>query len=81
MSDPVTEGAKHALSPELIHDLRTPLGQIIGYAELLVEKAEDAGDESLVPELRKVSAAGYRMLALVEDHFAPREAGEADARA
>lgn len=72
MTDPQPRSTpRHALSPRLIHDLRTPLGQIIGYAELMVEKAEDAGDPSLVPDLRKVSAAGYRMLALIEDHFAP----------
>jgi len=66
MSEPRTQ-----LPPVLLHDLRTPLGQIIGYAELLVEKAEEGGDDTLVPDLRKVSAAGYRMLALLEDSFAP----------
>jgi signal transduction histidine kinase len=55
---------------ELLHDLRTPLGQIIGYAELLVERAQDAGDDALVPDLQKVSAAGYRMVALLEERFA-----------
>jgi len=54
----------------LLHDLRTPLGQIIGYAELLVERAEETGDGALVPDLRKVSAAGYRMVALLEERFA-----------
>jgi signal transduction histidine kinase len=78
MSDPrPPSNGRHAVSPELIHDLRTPLGQIIGYAELMVEKAEDAGDQALVPDLRKVSAAGYRMLALLEDSFAPLAAEEA----
>lgn len=61
--------APQSLSPALIHDLRTPLGQIIGYAELLAERAEDAGDERLLPDLRKISAAGYQILALIEEHF------------
>jgi signal transduction histidine kinase len=73
--------ARHAVSPTLLHDLRTPLGQIIGYAELLVEKAEGAEDETLVPDLRKVSAAGYRMLALLEDSFAPTGPEAADPHA
>jgi signal transduction histidine kinase len=66
---PAEAAARHALAPELIHELRTPLGQIIGYAELLVERAQEAGDQALVPDLRKIGAAGYRMLALVEDNF------------
>lgn len=61
--------ARHAVPAELLHDLRTPLGQIIGYAELLVERAQDAGDDELVPDLQKVSAAGYRMVALLEESF------------
>jgi signal transduction histidine kinase len=66
--------ARHEVSAVLLHDLRTPLGQIIGYTELLVERAQDAGDAAFVPDLQKVSAAGYRMLALLEDNFAPAAA-------
>ncbi|HYW06348.1 MAG TPA: histidine kinase dimerization/phospho-acceptor domain-containing protein [Longimicrobium sp.] len=62
-------GDGHALSPAMLHDLRTPLGHMIGYAEMLAERAEDAGDERSMPELRKISAAGYRMLALIEQIF------------
>ncbi|HEX9936226.1 MAG TPA: histidine kinase dimerization/phospho-acceptor domain-containing protein, partial [Longimicrobium sp.] len=76
MSTGVTAGAtRQALAPALLHDLRTPLGQIIGYAELLVERAQ-AGEEVPVADLKKISAAGYRMLALVEDNFAPTPAEE-----
>jgi signal transduction histidine kinase len=60
---------RHALPPALLHDLRTPLGQIIGYTELLMERASDAGDEARFEDLKKVSAAGYRMLELVEERF------------
>lgn len=63
------EAGRHALSPALLHDLRTPLGQIIGYAEMLAERAEEAGDEGFAPDLQKISAAGYRMLALIEEIF------------
>jgi signal transduction histidine kinase len=63
------DAGRHPLSPALLHELRTPLGQIIGYAELLAERAEESGDERFAPDLRKISAAGYRMLALIEDIF------------
>ena len=65
----MTGADRHVLPPALLHDLRTPLGQIIGYAELLAERAVEAGDERFVPDLEKVSAAGYRMLALFDEHF------------
>jgi signal transduction histidine kinase len=62
--------AEHpALSAQLLHDLRTPLGQIVGYAELLAERAEAAGDDGCVADLHKISAAGYRILELIEDNF------------
>ena len=60
---------RHPLPPELIHELRTPLTQIIGYSEMLVEQAEVAGDAAYLADLRKVSAAGYRLLELMEEHF------------
>ncbi len=66
---------RRALSPAQLHDLRTPLGQIIGYAELLAERAEAAGDERFAPDVKKISAAGYRMLALIEDIFTATRAG------
>lgn len=78
-ADAAAGGAdRHALPPKLIHELRTPLGQIIGYAELLAERAVEAGDERFVPDLKKVSAAGYRLLALFDEHFtAARASGPA----
>jgi signal transduction histidine kinase len=54
---------------ELIHDLRTPLGQIIGYSEMLVEQAREAGQDGFVPDLQKVGAAAWRLLELINDHF------------
>ena len=60
---------RHELPPELLHDLRTPLTQIIGYSEMLMEQAAEAGHEGYLPDLRKVNAAGYRLLALMEENF------------
>ncbi|HSU13590.1 ATP-binding protein [Longimicrobium sp.] len=61
--------APHALPAELIHDLRTPLSQIIGYSEMLMERAEEAGSADIAPDLEKVRAAGYRLLELINEHF------------
>lgn len=71
--------AKHFLPSGLLHDLRTPLNQIIGYTELMVEQAADAGQELLVPDLQKVKDAGRQMLALIGDNFAPVENGTLEA--
>jgi len=59
----------HALPARLIHDLRTPLSQIIGYTEMLMEQVPEAGGARNTPDLEKVRAAGYRLLGLVNDHF------------
>jgi signal transduction histidine kinase len=66
--------AAHAIPGELIHDLRTPLSQIIGYSEMLTEHADEAGDDAYATDLRKVRAAGYRLLELIGDHFRPAPA-------
>jgi signal transduction histidine kinase len=68
---PTREAARHALPSGLIHDLRTPLNQIIGYSEMLMEQAQEAGQDDFVPDLQKVRAAGRQLLALVNDSFHP----------
>jgi light-regulated signal transduction histidine kinase (bacteriophytochrome) len=60
---------RHPLPPELVHELRTPLTQIIGYSEMLIEQAQEAGDHGYLADLRKVNAAGYRLLELFEASF------------
>ena len=60
---------RHPLPAELVHDLRTPLSHIIGYSEMLMEQALEAGHEEYLPDLQKVNAAGLRLLALMDEHF------------
>ena len=48
------------------HEVRTPLGQIIGYSELLEEELEDRGQEELAPDLHKIRNAAQRLLDLVD---------------
>jgi adenylate cyclase len=52
-----------ALAAHLRHDLRTPLNQIIGYAELLEEDASD----TLRPDLVRIHGAARNMLATLDD--------------
>jgi len=49
------------------HELRTPLNAIIGYSEILQEDVADAGQDSLVPDLRKIESAGRHLLGLIND--------------
>jgi signal transduction histidine kinase/CheY-like chemotaxis protein len=56
---------KSAFLANMSHELRTPLNAIIGYSEMLQEDAADAGAEDLVPDLKKVNAAGRHLLSLI----------------
>ena len=49
------------------HELRTPLNAIIGYSEMLLEDAEDLGEQMFVDDLRKIEGAGKHLLALISD--------------
>ncbi|GAA3407697.1 response regulator [Paenibacillus hodogayensis] len=49
------------------HELRTPLNAIIGYSEMLIEDATDAGDSRTAGDLEKINGAGKHLLALIND--------------
>ena len=63
------------------HDLRTPINQIIGYAEMLQEEAEDSGHDDYVGDLKKIQTAARRMIELVDEHLSPDKAPGATAMA
>jgi two-component system, sensor histidine kinase and response regulator len=69
MSDVATVTRRTSLSSQLLHDLRTPLNQIIGYSEMLTEDCDAQPREELVADLRRVGAAGHRILELIEENF------------
>jgi DNA-binding response OmpR family regulator len=50
----------------LQHEVRTPISQIMGYAELLEEELEDRGEEDLAPDLQKIRGAAQRLLDLAD---------------
>ena len=60
----------------LRHDLRTPLHQIIGYAELLEEQARESGDRECLEDLEKIRVAARRALE-VSDRAVPPTPAEA----
>ncbi|MFN8633850.1 MAG: GAF domain-containing protein [Chloroflexota bacterium] len=49
------------------HELRTPLNAIIGYSEMLQEEAEDLQEETFLPDLQRINAAGKHLLGLIND--------------
>jgi CheY-like chemotaxis protein len=59
------------LSAEFLHDLRTPLNQILGYSEMLIEQAAEEGQTGFVPDLQKIHAAGRQLLALLTQSAPP----------
>ncbi len=70
-----------ALLAKLRHDLRTPINAILGYSEILMEDTQDGQDISLLPDLKKIHAAGAELLARVNDILANEKvsSGELDA--
>jgi signal transduction histidine kinase/DNA-binding response OmpR family regulator/HAMP domain-containing protein len=59
--------AKSAFVAQMSHELRTPLNAIIGYSELLIDEADDCGNQSSVPDLKKIIEAGRHLLNLIND--------------
>jgi PAS domain S-box-containing protein len=72
--------AKSQFLANMSHELRTPLNAIIGYSELLLEQAEDMGQDENIPDLAKIQVAGKHLLALINDilDLSKIEAGKID---
>ncbi|MBC8065201.1 MAG: hypothetical protein H7Y17_10250, partial [Chlorobia bacterium] len=61
------EGPYTQLSPEYLHDLRTPLNHILGYSDMLAEQAEVEGHGNYVEDLQKIRTAARKLLALLNN--------------
>lgn len=59
--------AKSQFLANMSHELRTPMNAIIGYSEMLMEEAEDIGQDDFIPDLQKIHGAGKHLLNLIND--------------
>lgn len=65
----IEQRVQHTLPRDLLHDLRTPLGHILGYSELLIEQMHAAGHEEYVAYAEKIRKAGRELVDLMKDNF------------
>jgi two-component system sensor histidine kinase/response regulator len=68
-SDSAIASARTRVPSLFLHELRNPLNQIIGYAEMLAEGTEEERRDRFVSDLENIRSAGHRMLALIEENF------------
>jgi PAS domain S-box-containing protein len=59
--------AKSTFLANMSHELRTPLNAVIGYSEMLIEDAEDQGQQEFIPDLQKIREASRQLLVLIND--------------
>jgi len=59
--------AKSTFLANMSHELRTPLNHIIGYSEIMLEEAREAGQVSFASDLEKIRGAGKHLLTLISD--------------
>jgi PAS domain S-box-containing protein len=72
--------AKSAFLATMSHELRTPMNAILGYSEILMEDAQDKGQEDFIPDLQKIHASGNHLLSLINNilDLSKIEAGKMD---
>ena len=65
---PTVEAAFRDRLSQIRHDLKTPVGHIMGYSEMLEEEIEDELPE-VIHDLRSIRSSGERLLELINDHL------------
>jgi signal transduction histidine kinase len=69
LPEEIEKRVQHLLPRDLLHDLRTPLGHILGYSELLIEQMKDAGHEEYIVYVEKIRKAGRELVEMMQDNF------------
>jgi signal transduction histidine kinase len=69
LPEEIEKAVQHILPRDLLHDLRTPLGHILGYSELLIEQMKDGGHEQYIPHMEKIRKAGRQLAEMLTDNF------------
>ncbi len=59
--------AKSRFLANMSHELRTPLNAVIGITEMLLEDAEEFGQDTLIEPLNRISRAGKHLLQLINE--------------
>ncbi|MCB9749692.1 MAG: PAS domain S-box protein [Myxococcales bacterium] len=59
--------AKSTFLAHMSHELRNPLNAIIGYAEMLVERAEELGDDEFEEDSRRILKVARMQLSIIGD--------------
>jgi PAS domain S-box-containing protein len=59
--------AKSQFLANTSHELRTPLTAVIGYADLLLEDMEAAGNDEYMQDVETIRAAGANLLSLINE--------------
>lgn len=54
---------------EIRHDLRTPVGHIIGYAEMMEEDLTGVAPDEFIRDLQSIRSSGERLVAMIEEHL------------
>ncbi|MEI8292593.1 MAG: SpoIIE family protein phosphatase [bacterium] len=54
---------------QLRHDLRTPVNQIIGYSEMLLEDAVESGTDPNASDLKKIRSSAHDLLRLINERL------------
>ena len=72
--------AKSSFLANMSHELRTPLNAIIGYSEMMIEEAQEAGHQAFLADLQKIRSAGKHQLTVINDilDLSKIEAGKLD---
>lgn len=71
MSVPPEDSPQVALLSRIRHKLRTPLNQIIGYSELLLEDAKALEQKSFINDLQNIHGAARQLLMLINESLIP----------